>query len=78
MGPILNTIIGCGIKLVANLINAWLDQKRQDQMILASRDSEMMNALIQNQSKNSKDAFVKVTRRILFLSITLTMCYLMI
>ena len=78
MGPILNTRIGCGIKLLANLINSWLEQKRQDQMILASRDSQMMEALIQNQAKNSTDAFVKVTRRILFLSITLTMCYLMI
>ena len=78
MGPILNTILGAGIKLVANLINSWLEQKRQDQMMLASRDSEMMQALIKNQSEQSKDGFVQVTRRILFLSITFTMCYLMI
>ena len=53
MGPILNTIIGAGIKLGCNLLNSWLEQKRQDQ-------------------------FVKVTRRMLFMSITFTMCYLMI
>ncbi|MDB4348479.1 hypothetical protein OAA62_01040 [bacterium] len=78
MGPILNTIIGAGIKLGCNLINAWLEQKRQDQMALAARDDKMLEALIKSQEKNASDPFVKVTRRILFMSITFTMCYLMI
>ena len=78
MGPVLNTIIGAGIKLAANLINYWLEQKRADQMILAARDTEMLKALIDNQSKQALDPFVKVTRRILFLTITFTMCFLMI
>lgn len=78
MGPILNTILGAGIKLGCNLINAWLEQKRQDQMLLAARDNEMLNALISNQDKRADDPFVKVTRRVLFMSITFTMCYMMI
>lgn len=78
MGPILNTIIGAGIKLGCNLINAWLEQKRQDQMILAARDNSMLEALIRNQNETASDPFVKVTRRVLFMSITFTMCYLMI
>lgn len=78
MGPILNTIIGAGIKLGCNLINAWLEQKRQDQMALAARDDKMLEALIKSQEKNASDPFVKVTRRILFMSITFTMCFLMI
>tara|TARA_B110000495_G_C22586940_1_gene352094 strand:- start:57 stop:491 length:435 start_codon:yes stop_codon:yes gene_type:complete len=78
MGPILNTIIGAGIKLGCNLINAWLEQKRQDQMMLAARDNEMLKAMIENQATQAKDPFVKVTRRILFMSITFTMCFLMI
>ncbi len=78
MGPILNTIIGAGIKLACNLINAWLEQKRQDQLALAARDEKMLDALIASQSENAKDPFVKVTRRILFMSITFTMCFLMI
>jgi|TARA_R110000824_G_scaffold368988_2_gene558374 hypothetical protein len=78
MGPILNTIIGAGIKLAANLMNSWLEQKRQDQMLLAARDAEMVRALLENQAQQAKDPFVKTTRRILFLSITLTMCFLMI
>jgi len=78
MGPILNTIIGAGIKLGCNLLNSWLEQKRQDQMMLALRDKEMLDALIKNQAEQSKDPFVKVTRRILFMSVTFTMCYLMV
>lgn len=78
LGSIMNTVIGAGIKLGANLLNYWLEQKRQDQMILAARDSEMLKALIENQNKRADDAFVKVTRRILFMSITFTMCFLMI
>jgi hypothetical protein len=78
MGPVLNTIIGAAIKVGANLLNYWLEQKRQDQMILSARDSGMLKALIDNQSKTALDPFVKVTRRILFLTITFTMCFLMI
>ena len=78
MGPVLNTIIGAGIKLLCNLLNHWLEQKRQDQLLLAARDSEIINSLLKNQLAQASDPFVKVTRRILFLSITLTLCYLMI
>jgi len=78
MGPILNTVIGAGIKLLVNLVNSWLEQKRQDQLLLAVRDQAMMDALLKNQSEQAKDPFVKVTRRMLFMSITFTMCYLMI
>ena len=78
MGPILNTILGAGIKLAANLINAWLEQKRQDQMFLAARDEAMMKAMFENQMQQAKDPFVHVTCRILFMIITFTMCYLMI
>ena len=78
MGPILNTIIGAGIKLVCNLLNGWLDQKRQDQLLLAAKDEATMKALFANQADQAKDPFVKITRRVLFMSITFTMCYLMI
>jgi hypothetical protein len=78
MGPVLNTIIGAAIKIGANLVNSWLEQKRQDQMMLAARDEKMMEAMLENQLQQAKDPFVKVTRRILFLSITFTMCFLMI
>jgi len=78
VGPILNTVIGAAIKLGSILIVNWLEQKRQDQLMLAARDSAMMQAMLDNQIKQASDPFVKVTRRILFLIITFTMCYLMI
>lgn len=78
MGPIFNTILGAGIKLACNLINSWLEQKRQDQMMLAARDHEMMRAMLDNQAQQASDPFVKISRRILFMSITFTMCYLMV
>jgi hypothetical protein len=77
-GSIMNTVIGASIKVGANLINFWLEQKKQDQMLLAARDQEMLKALIDNQNKRADDPFVKTTRRILFMSITFTMCFLMI
>ena len=78
LGSIMNTVIGAGIKVGANLINFWLEQKKHDQMMLAARDAETLKALIENQNKRADDEFVKITRRILFLSITFTMCFLMI
>jgi hypothetical protein len=78
MGPILNTIIGAGIKLGVNLINSWLEQKRQDQMMLAARDDKMLSSLLDNQKQQASDPFVQMTRRVLFMSITFTMCFLMI
>ena len=58
MGPIFNTILGAGIKLAANLVNSWLEQKRQDQMMLAARDEKMMEAMLENQLNQAKDPFV--------------------
>jgi hypothetical protein len=78
MGPVFNTIIGAGLKLGVNLINAWIEQKRQDQMLLAARDDKMIRAMMQNQMEQANDPFVKSTRRVLFMCITFTMCFLMI
>jgi hypothetical protein len=78
MGPVLNTVIGAAIKIGANLVNFWLEQRRQDQLMLAARDNETLQSILKNQAEQAKDPFVKVTRRILFLSITFTMCFLMI
>lgn len=77
-GAILNAAIGAGIKLGAILIHAWLDNKRQTQMLLAARDGKLIDSLTRNQQAQADDPFVKVTRRVLFLTITFTLCYLMI
>ena len=78
MGQVLNTVIGAGYKLFCTLYNDWLERKGQDQMMLAARDNEIVRAMLENQIKQASDPFVKVTRRILFMSITFTLCFLMI
>ena len=60
------------------MINAWLDNKKQTQMLLAARDHNMIQAIVSNQREQANNPFVQVTRRVLFLMITLTLCYLMI
>ena len=78
MGPIINTIIGAGMKLGVNLLNYWLEQRSRDQMILAARDDKMLQSLLDNQKTQAGDPFVQITRRVLFLTITFTLCYLMV
>lgn len=77
-GSIVNALIGAAVKIGANFINAWIEQKRQDQLLLAARDEKMLEALISNQKSTASSPFVQVTRRILFLTITFTLCFLMI
>ena len=77
-GSIINALIGAGVKIGANFINAWIEQKRQDQLLLAAKDDKMLTAIIENQKSNASSPFVQVTRRILFLTITFTLCFLMI
>lgn len=77
-GSIINALIGAAVKVGANFINAWIEQKRQDQLLLAARDEKMLSAIIENQKSNASSPFVQVTRRILFLTITFTLCFLMV
>ena len=77
-GAIVNTAIGAGIKLGAILINSWLESKKQTQMMIAARDQQLLRAMTDNQAKQASDPFVQVTRRVLFLTITFTLCYMMI
>ena len=78
MGPIINTVIGAGIKLVCNLINHWLENKKLEAQYMHARDDKILD-LIAAQSKDTRsDPFVKVTRRILFMSLTFTYCFLLL
>lgn len=77
MGPILHTIIGAGLKLGANVLNSWLDEKREAKLLLKG-DAELLKLLAEQQQRQSNDPFVKVTRRILFTMLTGTYCFLMV
>ena len=75
---VLSAAIGAGIKLLVNVINFWLEHKRQNQILLAAKDDKFITAMLDNQLKQASDPFVKVTRRVLFMCITFTLCYLML
>ena len=77
-GAIISAAIGAGIKLLVNVVNHYLEFKKQNQLLLAARDEKIIDAILNNQMQQASDPFVKVTRRVLFMSITFTMCYLMI
>ena len=77
-GSVLNTIIGAGIKIGANLINAWIEQRMVDRKLMAARDENILKLNADSQKETRSDPFVKTTRRILFLALTFTYCYLMI
>ena len=47
-GSVLNTLIGAGIKLGANVINAWIEQRMVDRQLMAARDEDFI-ALFQKQ-----------------------------
>jgi hypothetical protein len=77
-GSVLNTILGAGIKLGANLINAWIEQRMVDRKLMAARDENILRLIADSQKETRSDPFVKTTRRILFLALTFTYCYLML
>ena len=74
----MSAALGAGLKLLVNVVNYWLEQKKQNQLLLAARDEKIIDALLNNQMQQASDPFVKVTRRVLFMTITFTMCYLMV
>lgn len=76
--PVITAIIGAVIKMCANYINSRIEQKKYDRMYMISRDNETLDMLSKHYNSTITDPFVKTTRRILFLMITFTMCFLMI
>jgi hypothetical protein len=77
-GSVFNTILGAGIKLLANIVNAWIEQKMVDRQLMAARDEKFMQLIADSQKETRSDPFVKTTRRMLFMALTATYCYLMI
>ena len=77
-GSIINTVLGAAIKIGANLINAWIEQKMVDRQLMAARDENILKLIADSQKETRSDPFVKTTRRVLFMALTFTYCYLML
>ena len=68
----MSAALGAGLKLLVNVVNHWLEQKKQNMLLMAARDDKVIDAVLNNQIQQASDPFVKVTRRVLFMSITFT------
>jgi len=75
-GPITNVLLGAAIKCVPLLISTIAAFFSRNQELVANQDTSRVEASIENQKDQAGDAFVKLTRRILFLYVALTYCYL--
>ena len=77
-GPILNTIIGAGIKLVANGFNAWIERSNRNQELLGAEQAKRLEDQTSLVRENAKDPFVQFSRRVLFMALTFTFCWIVI
>jgi len=73
-GPIVNTILGAGIKLGANFINSRIEASKRTQDLLAASNA----ARLDNVQKNNNNPSAQFTRKILFMTLTFTFCWIVV
>jgi hypothetical protein len=78
MGPVVSTLIGAGVKLGANIVNSWLNSKDRQQELVAAERAKLIDEQTKLVMANAKDPFVQMSRRVLFMSLTFTFCWLII
>ena len=78
MGPVVSTLMGAGVKLLANVINSWLAGRARQQELLSADRARVIEAQSRLIEKNAKDPFVQFSRRVPFMALTFTFCWLII
>ena len=78
MGPVTSTLLGAGVKLFANVVNSWLTSRTRQQELLAADRARVIEAQTRIIEQNAKDPFVQFSRRVLFMALTFTFCWLII
>ena len=78
MGPVISTLIGAGVKLGANIVNSWLNSKDRQQELVAAERAKLIDEQTKIIMENAKDPFVQMSRRVLFMALTFTFCWLII
>jgi len=78
MGPVTSTLLGAGVKLFANVVNSWLASRTRQQELLAADRARVIEAQTRIIEQNAKDPFVQFSRRVLFMALTFTFCWLII
>lgn len=74
MNLLLSFITGGALKIIAGLVSSFLQQRREEKLLLLNANTDRMKALYGGELKVSK--FRDWTRRFLAIMITGTMCFL--
>lgn len=77
-GPIFNTILGAGIKLGSNVVNHLIEKSSRSQELAGADAAARLDAQTRIIEENAKSPFVQFTRRVLFLTLTFTFCWVVI
>lgn len=78
LGPVTSTLIGAGVKLGANIVNSWLNAKDRQMELVAAERAQLLDEQTKIIAANAKDPFVQMSRRVLFMALTFTFCWLII
>lgn len=78
MGPVVSTLMGAGVKLGANVVNSWLASRARQQELLAADRARVLEQQTKLIEKTASDPFVQFSRRVLFMALTFTFCWLII
>ena len=78
MGPVFSTLLGAGVKLGANIVNSWLAGRARQQELLSADRAKILAQQASLIEKTVSDPFVQFSRRVLFMALTFTFCWLII
>jgi hypothetical protein len=78
MGPVFSTLLGAGVKLSANIVNSWLAGRARQQELLAADRARVLEQQTKLIEKTASDPFVRFSRRVLFMALTFTFCWLIL
>ena len=78
LGPVTSTLVGAGVKLGANVVNSWLNAKDRQMELVAAERVKLIDEQTKIIASNAKDPFVQMSRRVLFMALTFTFCWLVI
>jgi len=73
-------LFGVGGKLISNLVNSWLKGSQDTKKDLAHshHDADWIRAQTDHLKELNKDPFTRLVRAIIYLSISLTFCFITI
>ena len=71
-----NFLMGAGCKLLGTFVSQWLHNSAEERKANALHDEMMIKAHIELTKETNKDHIASLTRSVIYISITLTWCYM--